>query len=132
MGFKFILTFVLMFSSLTFLSGCVALEVADEERSQFKTPAALYDRALFYYDHGQYEKAKIFFHQYIAQYPDSLLFKVALYYLGHCYQMSGDEKEATTLYNRVLHRWGEDDTWGEMSLKRLHQIKGEPDGSHQK
>ena len=129
MSVRFLLALVLMTSSSVMAGGCVLLETVDEDAPRFKTPTELYNQALDLHDRGQYEKSKIFFHQYINQYPESKLFRVALYYLGHCYQMRGDEKEAEVLYHRIIDVWGEEDFWGAMALKRLRQIKGEIDGA---
>ncbi len=123
------LIFVLIVFPLMTSGGCIALETIDEDVPRFKTPTELYNTALERHDRGQYAKAMVLFHQYINQYPDSKLFKVALYYLGHCYQMSGDDKEAEVLYQRVIDPSLENDFWTGMALKRLRQIKGEIDES---
>jgi TolA-binding protein len=129
MSVRVFLALMFIVTSLTMSSGCVSLETVDEDAPRFKTPTELYNTALDRHDRGHYEKAKMLFHQYINQYPDTELSRVALYYLGHCYQMSGDDKEAQALYQRVIGPSAEDDFWAEMALKRLQQIKGEIDES---
>lgn len=99
------------------------------ERKQSATD--LYNKALSYYQSGQYAEAKNLFHEYIGQFPDTPLFKVALYYLGHCYQMTGEEKEALVFYNRVVTTWGDDDFWGAQAMKRIKLLKGENDTAAQ-
>ncbi len=129
MSVRVFLALMFIAASLTMSSGCVSLETVDEDAPRFKTPTELYNTALERHDRGQYAKAMVLFHQYINQYPDSKLFKVALYYLGHCYQMRGDDKEAGVLYQRVIDPSLENDFWTGMALKRLRQIKGEIDES---
>lgn len=106
-------------------SGCVLLPAAqDEAVVPYKTPSELYDRALKYYQSGQYAKARDLFHEYIGRYADSRILRIAVYYLGHCYQMLGEDKEALALYNRVVTTYGDEDFWGEQAMARIKQIKG--------
>lgn len=120
-----VLTALLIVFVLTGFSGCAALEenVADREVSGVNSPSELYERALGAYQAGRYAEAKERFHRYISQYPESLLFKVALYYLGHCYHMVGETREAKIFYSRVVDTYGDDDFWGAQAMKRLQQIK---------
>jgi len=109
-------------------SGCAVLEslqTGEERPVKFKTPTEHYNRALELYQQDNYDKARDLLHEYIGQYPESPLFKVALYYLGHCYQMLGSDKEALAMFNRIIAVYGDDDFWGEQSQKRIRQIKGE-------
>ena len=110
------------------VSGCAMLETlqtGEEQPVKFKTPSEHYNRALDLYQRGHYAEARDLLHAYIGQYPQSPLFKVALYYLGHCYQMLGNDKEALAIFNRIIATYGDDDFWGEQSQKRIRQIKGE-------
>ena len=105
--------------------GCAMLQDNTEEMPRYKSPSELYDKALGYYQSGQYAKAKELFHQYIGQYPDSLIYKTALYELAHCYQMLGETKEALALYNRLVTTYGDQDFWGDQAMQRIKQINGE-------
>ena len=114
----FILFLVMSFS------GCALLPAAQEEETvRYKSPSDLYERALDYYQSGRYAKAKDLFHEYVGQYPDSKILRIAIYYLGHCYQMLGEDKEALALYNRVVSTYGDEDFWGQQAMARIKQIK---------
>ncbi|MEI6437851.1 MAG: tetratricopeptide repeat protein [Candidatus Omnitrophota bacterium] len=117
--------FILAFTAFSCFSGCAMLEPVEEKTPVFKSSTELYNKALDYYQKGRYAQARELFGQYVAQYPDSELFKVALYYSGHCYQKLGDKKEALVIYNRVVAMYGDEDFWGEQAFKRIKQIKGE-------
>ena len=104
--------------------GCAEfLGVGDESQSSVGAPSELYNRAFEQYEAGHYAQAKELFHQFIGQYPDSQLYKVSLYYLGHCDQMLGDLKEAEVFYSRLIDTYGDEDFWGAQAMKRLKQIK---------
>lgn len=92
--------------------------------AHFKTSTELYNKALDYYQKGRYTRARELFREYVAQYPNSAIFRIALYYSGHCYQMLGDNKEALVIFNRVVSTYGEEDFWGEQAFKRIKQING--------
>ena len=116
-----------MIMLVTGFTGCALLPAAQEETAvRYKSPSELYDKALGYYQSGQYARARELFHEYIGQYSDSKILKIAIYYLGHCYQMLGEDKEALALYNRVVTTYGDDDFWGEQALARIKQIKEGP------
>ncbi|MFH0753479.1 MAG: tetratricopeptide repeat protein [Candidatus Omnitrophota bacterium] len=107
-------------------SGCVMLQDdVVQALPRYKNPSELYDKALVYYQSGQYAKAKELFHQFIGSYPDSLVFKTALYELAHCYQMLGEDKQALALYNRLVTAYGDRDFWGDQAMQRIRQINGE-------
>ncbi len=120
------MTNILLILFLTLnLSSCILLPAAQEEETfRYKNPSDLYDKALAYYQSGQYAKASDLFHEYIGQYPDSKVLRIAIYYLGHCYQMLGEDKDALALYNRVVTIYGDEDFWGEQAMARIKQIKG--------
>ncbi|MBF0594790.1 MAG: tetratricopeptide repeat protein [Candidatus Omnitrophica bacterium] len=122
-----ILFLALLTLPLSGFSGCAMLEPVDEAAPppRFKTPTEHYNKALDYYQKGRYTQAKELFHEYVAQYPDSAILRIALYYLAHCYQIQGDEKEALVIYNRIIAAYGSDDFWSEQAFKRIKQIKGE-------
>jgi len=107
-------------------NGCMFLPaVQDEEVARYNNPSELYDKALGYYQSGKYARARDLFHEYVGQYTDSKILRIAIYYLGHCYQMLGDDREALALYNRVVTTYGDEDFWGAQALARIKQIKGE-------
>ncbi len=108
-----------------FGAGCAMIEPLEAEHPHFQSASQHYNKALDYYQKGNYAQAGTLFQEYIGQYPDTVLYRVALYYLGHCYQVQGDEKEALIIFNRILTTYGDDDFWGEQSFKRIKQIKGE-------
>jgi TolA-binding protein len=122
MVIRLIVFFMLMITA----QGCALLPAAQEEGIlRYKSPSVLYDKALAYYQSGKYAKARDLFHEYVGQYPDSKILRIAIYYLGHCYQMLGDDKEAFALYNRVVTTYGDQDFWGEQAMARIQQLKGE-------
>ncbi|MBF0387077.1 MAG: tetratricopeptide repeat protein [Candidatus Omnitrophica bacterium] len=116
----------LLMAMLFGAAGCAMLEPVEETAPRYASSTELYNKALENYQNGKYSRAKDLFQEYIAQYPNSTIFRIALYYSGHCYQMLGEEKEALVIYNRVVATYGEDDFWGEQAFKRIGQIKGDP------
>jgi TolA-binding protein len=114
----------LIFMAISF-SSCAFLPAAQEEESvRYKSPSELYDKALGLYQSGKYAKARNLFHEYVGQYPDSKILRIAIYYLGHCYQMLGEDQEALALYNRIIATYGDEDFWGAQAMARIQQIKG--------
>ncbi|NTV29580.1 MAG: tetratricopeptide repeat protein [Candidatus Omnitrophica bacterium] len=117
---------IFVFGAALFLlgSGCAILTdgVYDTEEPK-QAPTALYNQAFARYQARNYEEAKPLFQQYIGQYPDSVLYKVALYYLAHCDQMLGELKEAEMFYSRIVDTYGEDDFWGAQAMKRIKQLR---------
>jgi TolA-binding protein len=107
------------------LTGCAMLAEPGAETPRFKTPSELYHRAVALYEKGNYAQARALLHEFVGSYPDSALYRIALYYLGHCYQVTGDDKEALVIFNRVVTTYGDDDFWGAQAFKRIKQIKGE-------
>ncbi|MBF0485437.1 MAG: tetratricopeptide repeat protein [Candidatus Omnitrophica bacterium] len=108
------------------MGGCAELTGIEEPANSPKKPTELYNQALAVYQEGKYAEAKERFHEFLGQYPQSPLFKVALYYLGHCHQMLGDQKEALTFYNRVITTYGDEDFWSVQAAKRIKQMKPDP------
>jgi len=101
------------------------MEGAEDADSASQSASEVYNRAFEKYQARHWAEARELFHQYIEFYPDSVLYKMALYYLGHCHQMLGDLKEARVLYSRVVDTYGDDDFWGAQAMKRLNQIRDE-------
>ncbi|MBF0619290.1 MAG: tetratricopeptide repeat protein [Candidatus Omnitrophica bacterium] len=105
------------------LTGCAGLRDYDSASPVYKNPSDLYDRAFAAHEGGQYAKARDLFHEYIGEFSNTLVFKSALYYLAHCYQKLGEDREALVLYSRIVDAYGEDDFWGAQAMKRIQQIK---------
>ena len=108
--------FVVCFFLLVSAAGCVTTSNSAAAGSM------LYQKAERLYRAGHYSAAKEYFHEYIANYPDEDLYEVSLYYLGHCYQKLEDKKEALSLYNRVIHKYSDDDFWVQAAKKRIEEI----------
>lgn len=83
----------------------------------------LYNRAQRYYEDGKYEMAKESFHEYINNYPETELYKVALYYLGHSHHMLNENADAHRLYTRVIEEFPANDFWVERAKRRIDQLK---------
>lgn len=117
---------VLSLTLVAVFQGCVFLPAAqDQEVVRYESPSALYDKALAYYQSGKYARARDLFHEYVGLFPDSRILRIAIYYLGHCYQMLGEDREALALYNRVVTTYGDEDFWGAQAMARIKQVKGE-------
>ncbi len=106
-------------------SGCALLPAQDNEAPRYAAPSVLYDKAFDCYQKAHYRKAKELWHEYIGAYPESRVLKAALYYLAHCYQMLGEDKEAMALYDRIITTYGDEDFWGQQAMLRRKQIKEE-------
>jgi TolA-binding protein len=124
---KTLFPFLLVVTVSLGLAGCALLPAAEEEQEaapKYRSASELYKRALAYYEDRKYAKARDLFHEYVGQFPDGDLYKIALYYLGHSYQELGEYDEALVIYNRIITTFGDDDFWGEQAAKRIKQIKG--------
>ncbi len=116
------ISLVLLAAPLFGAAGCAMLDPQAAAPPRYKSSIELYNKALDYYEKGYYVKAKELFREYIAQDPNSEIFRIALYYSGHCYQLLGEDKEALVIYNRVISTYGPDDFWSEQALKRIGQM----------
>ena len=105
--------------------GCALLPAQEDEAPRYASASVLYDKAFDVYQKGQYAKARELWYVYIGTYPQSLVLKAALYYLAHCHQMLGEDKEALALYDRVITTYGDEDFWGQQAMLRRKQIKEE-------
>ncbi len=119
-----ILSLSLVLGSFT-APGCVFLPAQEQEAPRYTVPSELYEKALAQYQQRRYAQARDLFHEYVGRFPDSKLLKVAVYYLGHCYQMLGEDKDALAFYNRILVDDGDQDFWGQQAMARIKQIKGD-------
>ncbi len=107
------------------VSGCALLPAQEDEAPRYASASVLYDKAFDAYQKAQYAKARELWHVYIGTYPQSLVLKAALYYLAHCHQMLGEDKEAVALYDRIITTYGDEDFWGQQAMLRRKQIKEE-------
>ena len=85
-----------------------------------------YNKAVQLYQAKNWDAAKEYFHQYLAEYSDTPLYVTCLYYLAYCYQQLGDKDESVLLYHKVIDRaQGGDVFWGDMAQKRIDEQLGE-------
>jgi TolA-binding protein len=110
---RFSLTILLILLSL---SGCASSGTHEGSAS------ALYDRGVGLVNKGHYNQAKEVFHEYIAQYGDTHLYPVSLYYLGYCYQKLNDDNQALSIYHKVVDV-STDEFWTQMAKKRMQEIE---------
>lgn len=84
----------------------------------------VYYKALKFYQKGNWEAAKDYFHTYLAEYSDSPLYITSLYYLGICYQRLNNVQEAMSIYHKIIDeaRVGEDKFWANMAEKRIEEL----------
>ena len=82
-----------------------------------------YKNAQKYYQAQKYDDAKEYFHEFLAENPDEPLKSIAMYYLGHCYQMTGDIKEAKSIYHRVVTNATGDEFWIGVARRRLEDLE---------
>ncbi len=104
-------------------SGCAPLPVQENRAAPYAAASVLYEKAFECYQRSHYRKAKDLWHAYIGTYPDSLVLKAALYYLAHCHQMLGEDKEAVALYDRIVTTYGDEDFWGQQAMLRRKQVR---------
>ena len=84
-----------------------------------------YNQAVRLYEARNWDAAKDYFHQYLAEYSDTPLYVTCLYYLAYCYQQLGDKNQAVLLYHKVIDQaQGGDTFWGDMAQKRIEEILG--------
>jgi len=70
-----------------------------------KTPWALQDFALFYYNSGNFTQAKNYFFQLLTSYPDFQKADVAYYYIGLCYEKLGEVDKARKVFEDFLQKY---------------------------
>lgn len=112
---------LLIFNLLIFLVGCASGEI--DLSSAKISSQAIYDKAQKYYQTQKYDDAKEYFHEFLAENPDEPLKTIAMYYLGHCYQMTGDLKEAKSIYNRVVTNATGDEFWIGVARRRIAELE---------
>jgi len=84
-----------------------------------------YNKAVRLYEAKNWDAAKEYLHQYLAEYSDTPLYVTCLYYLAYCYQQLGEKNQAVLLYHKVIDRaQGGDAFWGDMAQKRIEETLG--------
>jgi len=84
-----------------------------------------YNKAVRLYEAKDWDAAKEYFHQYLAEYSDTPLYVTCLYYLAYCYQQLGDKTQAILLYHKVIDQvQGGDAFWADMAQKRIEEVLG--------
>ena len=111
----------LLIATLNVFPGCASTE----EISSVALPEAttLYQKAIQQYKVRRWHEAGILFRQYIRNYPTTDLYRVALYYLGHCEQMLANKKDALLIYNSVITKFPDDDFWVAAAKRRVEEMK---------
>jgi len=115
---SFLILVVVMFASAAFV-GCSTIRGAHDSSA-----SALYNEGVSLVNKGRYKQAKEIFHEYIAEYEDTHLYPVSLYYLGFCYQKLNDANQAVSIYHKVIDQ-SNDEFWTQMAKKRIQDIEGE-------
>jgi len=82
-----------------------------------------YNKAVRLYEAHNWDAAREYFHQYLAEYSDTPLYVTCLYYLAYCYQELGDSEQAILLYHKVIDMaQGPDAFWADMAQKRIDEL----------
>lgn len=84
----------------------------------------VYYKALAYYQKGKWDAAREYFHTYLAEYSDSPLYITSLYYLGVCYQRINNQREAMSIFHKVMDeaRSNDDMFWAKMAERRVEEL----------
>lgn len=82
-----------------------------------------YNKAVRLYESQNWDAAKDYFHEYLAEYSDTPLYVTCLYYLAFCYQKLGNKEQAVILYHKVIDQaQGPDAFWADMAQNRIQEI----------
>ena len=91
--------------------------------TSFASAMDTYNKAVRLYESKDWDAAKDYFHQYLAEYSDTPLYVTCLYYLAYCYQQLGDKNQAILLYHKVIDQaQGGDAFWADIAQKRIQEI----------
>ena len=96
-----------------FLAGCAATMPSVE---------GPYNQAKVAYDAGRYVDAVKGFQDYIAQYPDSPMTEVAMYYLADSYRQAGKTDEAKKAYEALIKKY-QTGSWVDWAKRDLNEMK---------
>ena len=112
----------IFFVSILFLcAGCASTE----NTSSVSGPASasVYEKGKKLYLAKNYDAAKEYFHDFLAQSPEEPLKTIAMYQLGFCYQMTGDLKEARAFYHRIVTEGTGDEFWIGLTHRRIDEME---------
>jgi len=73
----------------------------------------------YLYDNQMYERAVLAFFQFVYRYPGDSLEPYAYYYIGRCYEESGELKLAIDYYEKIQSRAISDTTLQQLATYRL-------------
>jgi len=80
-------------------------QLIDQYPQSPKTPWAIQDYALYYYNKNDYTNAKNQFFKLITSYPDFSKNDTAYYYIGLCYEKSGERDKALKIYQDLVAKY---------------------------
>jgi len=80
-------------------------QLIDQFPQSPKTPWAVQDYALYYYNKNDYNNAKNLFFKMITSYPDFSKNDTAYYYIGLCYEKSGERDKAIKIYQDMIAKY---------------------------
>jgi len=70
-----------------------------------KTPWALQDFALYYYNGNSFNESKNLFFKLLSSYPDFSKADAAYFYIGLCYEKLGEKDKALKIYREFLTKF---------------------------
>ena len=70
------------------------------------------------YKSGNYEDAIALLTQFVNKYPDDILHKIGLYYLGRSFEATGETDKAREYYVQIIEQYSAD-FWAESAQRRL-------------
>lgn len=112
------LIFLIVMMSL----GCASTGMVNHSVGVTDSSFLSYRRGEQAYEIGDYEAAKKNFAEFVAQYPNESLYKVALFYLGRSYEQLKDFDQAREAYTQVMERY-KGDFWAQSAEKRLRNLE---------
>ena len=102
-------------------TGCASTGIAPSVSGT--ASASVYEKGKKLYLAKNYDAAKEYFHDFLAQSPEEPLKTIAMYQLGFCYQMTGDLKEARAFYHRIVTEGTGDEFWIGVTRRRLEEME---------
>jgi len=72
-----------------------------------KTPWAMQDYALYYYNNQNYNQSKNLFFNLLTKYPEFQKVDVAYFYIGLCYEKMGESDQARQIFSTFLEKFPE-------------------------
>jgi tetratricopeptide (TPR) repeat protein len=80
-------------------------QLIDQYPQSPKTPWAIQDYALYYYNKSDFNTAKNLFFKLITTYPDFSKNDTAYFYVGLCYERSGERDKALKIYQDLVAKY---------------------------